>query len=299
MNEKHDAIFQRLAVTNAQFLGKGATSEVYGIGDGKVVRILGEENLAYIEALVVFYQRLNQHQFPFAVPQIETYGTVDGAGYIVERHLPGYDMSTVFPRLDTQQRQKAICSFLDGLPPMHEILLPEKWYGELLGWRKNISHVGWGGFLRARTMVNLEGSLPFLQEDLPQVDRLIADFLQRVDNLPNPTKHLVHGDYFFGNVMCDEEGKLTAVFDFSPLTLVGDPWFDIAGALTFMRVYDFVTEADIAFAEQEINGRYGTAGQERMALYTTYNSLYFANGKHWDPNTYRWCLYHLERYPFL
>jgi len=213
--------------------------------------------------------------------------------------LPGYDMSTIFPLLNQKERQNALCSFLDGLPPIHQVMLPDEPYGELLGWHENIQHEHWAGFLRERTAINLKESLPVLHEDLPKVEQLIADFYQRVAQLPDPQKHLVHGDYFLANVMCNQAGELTAVFDFSPLTIVGDPWFDVACALTFLRVFDFVTEDDIAFAEQEINNRYGDAGQEKIVLYTTYNCLYFASGKEWDPNTYQWCLYHLERYPFL
>ena len=299
MNETIHAVFQQLSITNAQFLGKGATSQVYDIGDGQVLRILGEGSIKYIKSLVTFYEQLNRASFPFAVPRIEEYGTVTGVGYIIERHLPGYDMSTIFPQLDQKQRKTAFCSFLDGLPPIHAVMLPDEPYGELLGWHENIRHKHWSGFLRDRTFINLKESLPFLNEDLPKIDHLIADFVQRVAQLPDPQKHLVHGDYFLANVMCNQVGQLTAVFDFSPLTLIGDPWFDVAGALTFLRVFDFITEGDIAFAEQEINNRYGDAGQEEMALYTAYNCLYFANSKEWDPNTYRWCLYHLERYPFL
>lgn len=298
MKLEHQAVFQHLSLSELVFLGSGATSQVYAIGEGRVIRIMAGDSLGYSQQLVDFYQQLNQHPFPYTMPQIEAIGAVAGSGYIIERHLPGFDMSTIFPKLDERQRQAALCSFLAGLVPINEIALPDKPFGELLGWEKNVTAAQWGDYLGQRTVLNLVESLPFLHEDLPQVDRLVADFLQRVAQLPDPEKRLVHGDYFFGNVMCDELGELTAVFDFSPLTLVGDPWFDIAGALSFLRVYDFVTEANIAFAEQEIRSQYGV-NEERMWLYTIYNCLYFANGKEWDPNTYRWCLYHLERYPFL
>ncbi|MEM7118595.1 MAG: aminoglycoside phosphotransferase family protein [Chloroflexota bacterium] len=296
--QKFAAVFQKLSISHPVFLGSGATSQVYAIGNGRVIRLMGQDARAYSERLARFYAELTGYDFPYALPHIEEIGAVETTSYIIERHLPGFDMSTVFPKLDAEQRRAALRSFLAGLAPIWEVALPEAAFGELLGWKDGIVSETWPDFLRQRTLVNLPESLPYLRQDVPDIERLVADFLERVAQLPNPEKRLVHGDYFFGNVMCDEVGALTAVFDFSPLTLVGDPWFDIAGALSFLRVYDFVTEADIAFAEQEINGRYGS-NPERMALYTTYNCLYFANSKEWDPPTYRWCLYHLERYPFL
>ncbi len=299
MNTTHQKILQTVGAGAATFLGSGATSRVYAIGRGQVVRIFDHTNMAYLDDSAIFYAELHRHAFPFALPDIEQMGQLDGCSYIIEKRLPGRDMSLVFPTLDEAQRRQALRSFLVPLPYLHQVTLAERPFGELLGWRQSITAVSWPQFLQQRTEINLRESLPFLRDDMPNIDQLVADFLRRVEGLTAVPKQLVHGDYFFGNVMCDERGEITAVFDFSPLTLHGDPIMDLAGALNFLTVYDFVTEADQNFLRQLIVAEYGKEVLEPIALYTTYYSLYFANGKEWQPDVYDWCLRQLRRYPFL
>lgn len=299
MNPTHQKILTFLRAEKPVFLGSGATSHVYDIGQGKVVRIFAHTHLGYLDDSTSFYAQLRQYDFPFALPDIEQTALLDDCCYIVEKRLPGRDMSLVFPTLNQQQRQNALRSFLSMLPHLHQVELPQRPFGELLGWQQNITAVSWPQFLQQRTEINLRESLPFLRADLPGVDRLIADFLRRVEGLTAVSKHLVHGDYFFGNVMGNEQGEITAVFDFSPLTLNGDPIMDLAGALDFLTVYPFVTEADQQFLRQLIITEYGKEVLEQIALYTTYFSLYFADSKEWQPDVYAWCLQQLRRYPFL
>ena len=104
----------------------------------------------------------------------------------------------------------------------------------------------------------------------------------------------MHGDYFLGNALCDERGILTAVVDFSPLTLVGDPLMDLAGAYYFCRIYDFVTEADYRFLRGQIDRRYGPHCWQHVDLYYTFYSLRFSDCKGPDNHTYRWCLRRLR-----
>ena len=299
MHSTHQKILQTLGADSSTFLGSGATSRVYDIGRGQVVRIFDHTNMAYLQDSADFYTELHRHAFPFALPDIEQMAHLDDCSYIVEKRLPGQDMSLVFPTLDATQRQHALRSFLEVLPHLHRVMLPERPFGELLGWRQSITAVSWPQFLQQRTETNLRESLPFLREDMPNIDQLVADFLRRLETLTAVPKRLVHGDYCFANVMCDERGKITAVFDFSPLTLNGDPIMDLAGALDFLTVYDFVTDADQQFLRQLIAAEYGSEALEQIALYTTYYSLYFANGKDWQPEVYDWCLRQLRRYPFL
>lgn len=299
LNPTHKKILQAVGAETATFLGSGATTRTYDIGRGRVVRIFDHTNMPFLEAHVAFYTDLHRYRFPFALPDIEQVVRLDDCSYIVEKRLPGRDMSLVFPTLDKQQRQVALRSFLAVLPHLRQVTLPNLPYGELLGWQGDITAVSWPQFLQTRTERNLVESLPLLREDMPQIDRLVADFWHRVETLPPAPKRLVHGDYFFGNVMCDERGEITAVFDFSPLTVNGDPVMDLSGALDFLNVYDFVTNADRQFMQQLIVAEYGEVVLAQIALYTTYYGLYFANAKTWQPEVYRWCLYHLRRYPFL
>jgi len=95
-------------------------------------------------------------------------------------------------------------------------------------------------------------------------------------------------------VLCDGQGALTAVVDFSPLTLIGDPLIDLAGAYYFCRIYDFVSAADYRVLRRLIEQRFGEDCWQRIDLYYTFHSLRFSDCKLPDNHTYNWCLRRLR-----
>ncbi len=289
-------VLRHLQIESADLVGRGMTSSLYDIGGGRVLKIHnGPQEQGYLPRLQRFSERLHRFSLPFAVPLIYEYGAVDDVHFHVERRLPGQDMAQVFPRLTSRERRSALSSLLDALPPLHAVQLPQYPYGEPLNVLEEITADTWPGYLQARIEATLAHSYADLQEDLPEVDRIVDAFYCQLGGLPaRPPKCLVHGDYFMGNVLSDERGILTAVVDFSPLTLIGDPLIDLAGAFYFCRIYDFVSEADFSFLRQEVDRRYGAHSWQHIDLYYTFYSLRFSDCKVSDNHTYHWCLHRLR-----
>ncbi len=294
--ERLAVVLRHLKIESADLVGRGMTSSLYDIGGGRVLKIHnGPQEQGYLPRLQRFSERLHRYSFPFAVPLIYEYGAVDDVHFHVERRLPGQDMAQVFPRLTSRERRSALSSLLDALPQLHAVQLPQNPYGEPLNVWEEITADTWPGYLQARIEATLAHSYADLQEDLPEVDRIVDEFYCQLGELPaRPPKCLVHGDYFLGNVLSDERGILTAVVDFSPLTLIGDPLIDLAGAYYFCRIYDFVSEADFSFLRKEVDRRYGAQSWQHIDLYYTFYSLRFSDCKVSDNHTYHWCLHRLR-----
>lgn len=294
--EKLVEVLRHLKVESASLLGRGMTSSLYDIGGGRVLKIhKGRQEQGYLPRLQRFSEQLQRFSFPFAVPLIYEYGAVGEVHYHVERRLPGQDFAEVFPRLTAFERRSAIASFLDGLPPLHSVHMPQLPFGEPLNAQEEITSETWPGYLQARIEATLAHSYADLKEDLAGVDQIVEGFYRELSSLPpRPQKCLIHGDYFPGNVLCDECGILTAVVDFSPLTLIGDPLIDLAGAYYFWRIYDFVTDADYEFLRRQIDRRYGPHCWKRIDLYYTFYSFRFSDCKIPDNHTYRWSLRRLR-----
>ena len=294
--EQLAAVLRHLKIESADLLGRGMTSSLYDIGGDAVLKIHnGPQEQGYLPRLQRFSERLQRYSFPFAIPLIYEYGTVGDIHFHIERRLPGQDLAQVFPRLTGPERRSALSSVLDALPPLHSVQLPQHAYGEPLNVGEEITADTWPGYLQARIKATLAHSYADLQVDLAEVDGIVDKFYCQVGELPaRPPKCLVHGDYFLGNVLCDERGILTAVVDFSPLTLIGEPLMDLAGAYYFCRIYDFVTEADYSFLRQQIDRRYGAQSWQHIDLYYTFYSLRFSDCKVPDNHTYRWCLRRLR-----
>jgi len=294
--EKLAEVLRLLKIDDASLLGRGMTSSIYDIGGGRVLKIHnGRQKQGYLPQLQRFTEQLQRYSFPFAVPLIYEHGFVGDVHFHVERRLPGLDFAEVFPRLTAFERRSAIESFLDGLPPLHAVHLQHLPFGEPLNEEDEITSDTWANYLRTRIEATLKHSYADLQGDLADVDRIVEGFYRELCDLPlRPQKCLVHGDYFPGNVLCDERGILTAVVDFSPLTLIGDPLMDLAGAYYFWRIYDFVTEADYECLRGQIDARYGPHCWKRINLYYTFYSLRFSDCKISDNHTYRWSLRRLR-----
>ena len=290
------AVLEHLKIDRVTPLNRGMTSAVYDIGDGRVLKIHnGRLEQDYLPSLGGLYHRLHRDSLPFAVPFIHEHGAVAGIHYHIERRLPGQDLARLFPTLTAGERQRALTSFLEALPPLHAVHWPDLPYGELLCGPKGITAQTWPDFLLKRVSATLARSQPDLQKDLPESDRIVDACLAQFVSLPDlPPKPLVHGDFFLGNVLCDEKGTLTAIVDFSSLTLIGDPLVDVAGAYYFCRIYDFVNAADYRVLRQLIDRRYGPESWRRIDLYHTFYSLRFSDCKRPDNHTYRWCLHRLR-----
>lgn len=285
-----------LGLKSAAALGAGMTAALYAIDDDRVLKIYyGPQEDAYLQLLQSFCERLQGHSLPFAVPQIYQHGSVEGVYFQIERRLPGRDLAHVFPRLGPGARQNALSSFVEALKPLNAIERPEEPFGEQLGASARVTAETWPRFLQKRIEETLAHSHPDLQEDLPGVDRVVEDFMRRLDTLDSePPKRLVHGDFFFGNVLCDRRGTLTAVVDFSPLTVIGDPLMDVSAAYYFCGIYDFVNEEEFRYLRQKIDQLYGPESWERIDLYYTFYSFRFSDCKVSDNPTYRWCLRRLR-----
>lgn len=105
----------------------------------------------------------------------------------------------------------------------------------------------------------------------------------------------MHDDYFPGNVLVDERGDVTAVIDFNPLTVAGDPRLDLISALIFLEVDDGYEPADTPFARRLLEERHGPPLLALEDIYRTYYSLFFSHTKDTDPLLYRWCVANLTR----
>src|SRR5207249_7652414 len=140
-------------------------------------------------------------------------------------------------------------------------------YGEFLRDEDSITAPTWSEYLLARTRRSLEQS-PWLRSDVPQVDALVERLTGRIEAVKPRRKALVHGDYFPGNVLMSDDLTVAGVIDFGPLTVIGDPYLDLASAVMFLEVVSpGYTPADTDFVRNRLAAHVGGDVDELISTY--------------------------------
>lgn len=91
--------------------------------------------------------------------------------------------------------------------------------------------------------------------EVPEMEALAAWLAQRIP--PDPERPtIVHGDFKLDNVMLDDTGRVTAVFDWE-MSAIGDPLVDVGILLCYWLYTGGVTTRPGWFTRDEILERYG------------------------------------------
>lgn len=279
-----------------ELLGFGGESRVYPLSDEQILRVYERgANRDYVERLRRFYQDIGGHDLPFEIPVVEEIGSHDGVLYAIERRIQGDRMSNFLKSATGDIRAKSLASYVLMAERIQEAPLDAGEFGELL-LPNSMRRPAWAEYLAARAHDSLSRAKDNLKEDVPDLAHIVTAWEGSLDLVSGvTTPYLVHGDYFPGNVMVDQEGEVIAVIDFSPMTVAGDPRLDILCALVFLEVDDGCQPGDLDIVRRMLADRHGERIFRLKDVYRTYYSLYFSPVKKSDPKLYAWCVENLRR----
>ncbi len=285
-----DAILRGFGLSDRELLGSGGESRVYALDDDRVLRVFGPgATEAKIDSLRLFYETLDVSDVDFAVPDVLESGRQDDLVYSLESRLPGRDLSAALGDLSFEARTRALRDLARVAGEVRRLRRGFNDYRELLA-DNPLSRDSWSLFLIDRALRTLHTSRTLLTRDVPDLDRVLDRWKADVHTLVgSPEPELVHGDFFPGNVLVDDSGKLTAVIDFSPMTISGDWRLDVTGAEVFLELGDVDRLDDRQIVEHELNDRYDVPA-DVIDVYRRYYALYFSFAGGDDPPLYEWCV---------
>lgn len=251
MSSDRTALLRRFGVSEAARIGAGGESIVYGLDDVRVLR-LPKAKLFDVSALARQRMLLDaiDGRLPFATPRFEE---IAGT-HVVERRLPGKSMLAMLPALSGEQRAKAWSNYLAAAKAVSQISFPDREFGQLLA-DPCVTQPTWHGYLATSLRQFAARNLGTIARDVGEVDWLIERALGLLDGVSaDPPRALVHGDFFPGNVLLDDDLTVSAVIDFSSFTLVGDPLYDLAGACVFPEMIAETRPEDLALLRSLTGG---------------------------------------------
>ncbi len=295
LQEKIKGIFSILHVSDLPLIGEGGEAYVYNYGEDKVLKIFkSSPNKKEVEKMNQLFKLVDSMHLTFETPLILEIGEFKDSLFLIEKKLKGNTIDKVYSQLNAEQRKALLQNYLEAIESLSHIFFDQLSYGTILS---NVDCTNWKEFIEEKSQSKKDIILPFLQEEGISYDEIISNFRNDIDTLQQyPAKNLVHGDYFFGNVLVDENLTISAVIDFGWWSCIGDHLMDIAGVIMFLDLYQEVSQIEKDYLNDLISKKYGTAFSHVLSIYRVYYSLLLADCKEPDPKAYNWSIHNLNEY---
>lgn len=294
----HQNLLAHLNVTSPHFLGRGMEGYVYDYSPHEIIKIWinSYSDINTLNERKIFYDEINQHNLNFSIPKIYSIGDYLGSFYSIEKKLVGERGDMFYVRSSQDNKTRLLMNYFKILFELENLTINGN-YGELIqGSQTRTTNEIWTDFLRVKLEQTKARCISHPDHDLTGVSEIIDKFfIEELPHIPRkPDKHLVHGDLFLENVLVKENGEISALLDFGPLTLIGDHLMDVAGLVHLVTVSpDIDSNARVyleSIAREQFSGK-----EDIIRAYLQYYSLLFINSKSYDPSTYMWCKENLRQ----
>ena len=220
-------------------------------------------------------------RLPFATPQILKIGP--GEAWTIEKRLPGRPMLALLRELTGADRETALVNYADALDALARVPLLYHPYGHVLA-PTPIRADSWRAFARRSLAGFRDRNRAPIAAAAGDPDLLFAKAEAMIADLPeHPEKVLVHGDYFPGNVMMDDQLAVSAVLDFGVFTVAGDRQLDLAVAAHTLELLEECGPEDARFVHQRLVERHGAEIDAAFRFYRAFLAFSMADPANAEP----------------
>lgn len=294
-NKNKRFIKENLGIKEADLLGKGVESVVYKYRKDKVVRILKDTNIGYLDSLKKLQESINNSGLSVKTPQIINIGVYKETVYSIEKRFEGENLSKIIDSFTDQQKGLAVLNYFNVLPEFSKVKVNNYKFGQLLNTKDKISEDEWSEFLNKKVRQKTDLVKNQLIKDVANFEKKLGVFEKIASTkLTNIDKNLVHGDYFYDNVMVNNKQEITGVLDFSGwTTVVGDFRLDVAGSIIFLEH----SEKFIKYQKELTEIAKERSGEDIewfIDFYRIYYCLFLSDSYLYLKPLYKWCVKNLN-----
>ncbi len=208
-------------------------------------------------------------------------------------------MSTVLPALTADQLGAIMQRYLTAALAVSHIQAPPAFDRYKLFDPDRLSHRtngDWHQFLARYLAHKLAQVTPYLSRDVPQFAAKVQQLRTVLDQPYRGDERLIHGDFFPGNLLINDDYHITALLDFGLLTMYGDYLFDIATGWVFFDMYDELkAKAHDRYLGMLLD-RLGQNIRGKLYRYVLIYSILSANtySSNCTDDHYHWCVANLS-----
>jgi hypothetical protein len=299
LKTKHE-VLRKYNLSSDALIQRGMEAEVYALSEDTVLKLYpGTASLADLVILQNFYAAIDPSVLSYQLPYIQTVAAEGDFCISIERHLPGTPLSAVLPRLTKDPIGRMMRIYLDAALELSNIhILPgfdryKLFDPEGISQRANGD---WHQFLWRFLAFKLAQVMPYLSRDVRDLSAKVQTMNAILAQPYHGGYHLIHGDFFPGNLLIDPDHRVTALLDFGLFTMFGDPLFDLATSWVFFDMYDQLKRN---LRERYLPMLLERLGQGARGKLYRYVLLYsFLSGNTYSPQCadgqYQWCVANLN-----
>ena len=241
--EDRQQVLAQFGLAQVEPLAVGTEAEVYEYDHAILLKLYADpRRRSHLETLRNLYNNVDTVKSGLRLPRIHDIIQSGNLIAVIESRLEGDPLENRLPDLAGSQLDRAETLYLDAVWKLKDVELKQMPQTYLLFDDKRVSEVATGPFESFYAGL-LEQKIArvgrYFQPACPAFADKSTALVNALRTGENAPLSLVHGDFFPGNVLVNENlDRVTGVIDFGAFTLFGNTLLDIAGAFGFYRMYD-------------------------------------------------------------
>lgn len=293
-------ILDKFGISKSNFLGSGMESEVYAYDDNKVVKLYNDMSDSNKQRILKgFYSKIDSSSLSYELPFI--YDTFEENGILVtiEKRIEGNNLQSMLSKMNYIEQNNMMETYLNANIELKSVKVKLNLEGYTLFNNQQISSLNinsWFDLLKEEIFRKQRELESYLKRDVVNYDAKVKQLVGILSLGYEGEYSLIHGDFYPGNVMINQSGKVTGLIDFGLMTMYGDNLFDIAiGWVCF----DMYNELNANIYERYLNIIISTLGEDvRKRLYFYVLIYSYISANFYSPNCedghYQWCVRNLN-----
>jgi thiamine kinase-like enzyme len=297
---KKAMILEKLNISTQDFLGSGMEAEVYSYEKDKVLKLYNDISDVNKQTLLKkFYSEIDSSYLSYELPYIHDIFEDNGILVTIEKRIQGSNMQSLFSKMNFNEQNKMMETYLNTNLELKSVKVKSKMEGFILFNNNQIPLLkvdNWYSLLKEMIISKQMELEPYFKRDVLDYNSKVNQILEFLSWGYEGEYSLIHGDFYPGNLLIENSGKVTGLIDFGMMTMYGDNLFDIAMGLVCFDMYD---ELKANIYERYLNIIISTLGEnvrKRLYLYVLVYSFITANfySENCEDGHYQWCCKNLN-----
>lgn len=293
-------LLDKFGISKSDYLGSGMEAEVYAYDDNKVVKLYNDMSDSNKQRILKgFYSKIDSSSLSYELPFI--YDTFEENGILVtiEKRIEGNNLQSMLSKMNYIEQNNMMETYLNANIELKSVKVKPNLEGYTLFNDQQISSLNinsWFDLLKEEIFRKQKELESYLKRDVVNYSAKVKQLVGILSLGYEGEYSLIHGDFYPGNVMINESGKVTGLIDFGLMTMYGDNLFDIAiGWVCF----DMYNELNANIYERYLNIIISTLGEDvrkRLYFYVLIYSYVSANfySHNCEDGHYQWCVRNLN-----